>query len=154
MNVILARAFYSGKDTITPVTVAIVSVGVNVTISVLTVEALGIRGLALGIALGAWFEAVTLTVLLRRKHASVAARAIVDGGLRSLGGALLAALAAAGVLALEPAPEALSRVLTLTLELTLATSAGLAVFVLYSRVVRLPELPRSIDLFRSAVRGR
>ena len=70
MNIILARAFYSGKDTATPVTVAIVSVGVNVTISILAVDALGIQGLALGIALGAWFEATTLTVLLRRKHTS------------------------------------------------------------------------------------
>jgi len=154
MNVILARAFYSGKDTVTPVTVAIISVAVNVSISILTVEALGIRGLALGIALGAWFEATVLTVLLRRKHASIATRAVVDGGLRSLVGAVLAAVAAGVVSALDLAPDTFSRVGGLILELTLAGAAGLAVFVLYSRLVRLPELPRCIDLFRSAVRGR
>ena len=117
-------------------------------------EALGIRGLALGIALGAWFEATTLTVLLRRKHAAVDARAVVDGGLRSLVGAVLAALAAAGVLALDLVPADLSRVVSLIIELVLASGAGLVVFLLYSRLVRLPELPRAIDLGRSAIRGR
>ena len=154
MNIILARAFYSGKDTATPVTVAIVSVGVNVTISILAVGTLGIQGLALGIALGAWFEATTLTVLLRRKHTSIAARSVVRGGMLSVVGATLAALVAAVVLSVGFVPEDLSRVVTLIIELVAASAAGLGVFVLYSRAVRLPELHRSIDLFRSAVRGR
>ena len=85
--------------TITPVTVAIVSVGVNVAISVATVGALGIQGLALGIALGAWFEATTLTILLRRKHPSIEARSVVRGRAISLLGAALAAVAAAIVAA-------------------------------------------------------
>ncbi len=154
MNVILARAFYSGKDTITPVSVAIVSVGVNVAISVLAVGTLGIRGLALGIALGAWFEATTLTLLLRRRHPAIATRSVVQGGALSVVGAVIAALVAAGVLALDLAPESLSRVLALIVDLTLASAAGLGVYVLYSRLVRLPELPRSVDLARSAIRGR
>ena len=117
MNVILARAFYSGKDTITPVSVAIVSVGVNVIISVLAVGTLGIQGLALGIALGAWFEATTLTVLLRRAHRSIAARSVVRGGVLSMGGAILAGLVAAMVLSLGIAPDDLPRVVTLVIEL-------------------------------------
>jgi putative peptidoglycan lipid II flippase len=154
MNVILARAFYAGKDTITPVTVAIISVGVNVAISIAAVGTLGISGLALGIAMGAWFEATTLTFLLRRRHASIEGRAIVSGGALSLVGAALAAVTAALVLALGLAPAGLSSVLALILELTLATGAGLAVYLLYSRVVRLPELPRAIGLVRSAIRPR
>ncbi len=145
MNVILARAFYSGKDTVTPVTVAIVSVGVNVAISVAAVGALGIRGLALGIALGAWFEATTLTILLQRRHATISVRPVVEGGALSLVGAVIAGLVAAGVLALGITPEGLSRVVGLIIELTLAAAAGLAVYVLYSRLVRLPELERSVD---------
>jgi len=154
MNVILARAFYSGKDTITPVSVAIVSVGVNVTISILAVGTFGIQGLALGIALGAWFEAITLTLLLRRKHASVAARSVVRGGALSLVGAVLAGLVAAVMLSLGLVPDDLSRVLTLVLELVAASAAGLGVYLLYSRLVHLPELPRVIALGRSALRGR
>ncbi len=154
MNVILARAFYSGKDTVTPVTVAIVSVVVNVTISILAVGALGINGLALGIALGAWFEATMLTLLLRRKHASIAARSVVEGGVLSAIGALLAGLVAAGVLSLDLSPAGASRVSGLIIELGAASIAGFGVYLLYSRLVRLPELSRALDLGRAAIRGR
>jgi putative peptidoglycan lipid II flippase len=154
LNIILARAFYSGQDTATPVTVAIISVGLNVAISLATVGELGIRGLALGIAVGAWFEATTLTVLLRRRHASIHARPVVSGGAASLLGAVVAALVAAGVLALGLAPDDIPRVVGLVIELTAASGAGLVVYLLYSRAVRLPELPRTIGLLRSGLHGR
>ncbi len=152
LNIILARAFYSGKDTITPVSVAIASVGVNVVVSVATVDRLGLGGLALGIAVGAWFEAVALTLLLARRHASVHAAPVVRAGISSLVGALAAGLAAAAVLALLPVPGVTGRAVTLGLELLLASVAALAVYVTYSWLVRLPELPRTIGLLRSALR--
>jgi putative peptidoglycan lipid II flippase len=154
MNVILARAFYSGKDTVTPVSVAIVAVAVNVAISLAAVGTLGISGLALGIALGAWFEAITLTLLLRRRHRSIEAGPIIGGGALSLAGAVVAGLVAAAVLALGPAAGGLPRVAGLVIELGLAAGAGLATYVLYSRLVRLPELDRALDLLRAARHGR
>jgi putative peptidoglycan lipid II flippase len=154
MNVILARAFYSGKDTITPVSVAIVSVAVNVTISVAAVGTLGISGLALGIALGAWFEAITLTLLLRRRHRSVEAGPVIGGGALSFAGAVVAGLVAAAVLALLPESAEVPRAIGLVIELGLAAGAGLATYVLYSRLVRLPELDRALDLARAARHGR
>ncbi len=51
-------------------------------------------------------------------------------------------------------PEGYGRVPTLLAQLILSAGAGLVVYLLYSRLVRMPELPRSIDLFRSAIRGR
>jgi putative peptidoglycan lipid II flippase len=151
LNVILARAFYSGKDTVTPVTVAIASVGVNVVVSIATVDRLGISGLALGIAVGAWFEAITLSLLLRRRHAAVHLRPVLDGGARSLLGAVVAALLAGGVLALDVAPVGMPVFVGLLLELMLAGGVGLAGYLLYSLAVRLPELPRTIGLLRSAL---
>lgn len=153
MNVILARAFYSGKDTLTPVSVAVASVGVNVVVSLLSVETLGLAGLALGIVVGAWFEAVTLTALLARRHAAVSALPVISAGSLSLVGAIAAGLAAALVLGLLPVPEALGRVIGLTLDLALASIAGLAVYLAWSRLVRLPELPRTVGLLRSALRS-
>lgn len=152
LNVILARAFYSGKDTVTPVAVAILSVGVNVAISLATVTQLGIAGLALGIAVGAWFEAVTLMVLLRRRHPGIAAGPIVVGGAVSLVGALLSAAAATAVLSLQLGADGLPRTLAVLVSLTAAGAVGLGVYLLYSRLVRSPELPRTIGLLRSAVR--
>ena len=61
---IQARAFYARQDTRTPVLAAILAVAINVVVSVVTVGALGLRGLALGIALGAWAEALALSLVL------------------------------------------------------------------------------------------
>jgi putative peptidoglycan lipid II flippase len=154
LNVILARAFYSAKDTVTPVSVAIASVAVNVAVSLATVERLGTDGLALGIAAGAWFEAVVLLVLLRRRYRRVDAVAVTRGGLLSLVGALLAGLVTYALLVVMPLPAGVPSRLSLALELVVVTVVGLAIYLLYSRVVRLPELPRTIDLARSAIRGR
>jgi putative peptidoglycan lipid II flippase len=151
LNIILARAFYSGKDTVTPVTVAVIAVAVNVAISVATVGRLGLQGLALGIAVGAWFEAVSLTLLLHRRHLTVAVAPVVNGAALSLVGALGAALLAAAVLALAPDPMTLGLV-GLALELALAGAVAVIVYVAYSRAVRLPELPRTVGLLRSALR--
>jgi hypothetical protein len=68
-------------------------------------------------------------------------------------GAIAAGLAAALVLGLLPVPEALGRVIGLTLDLALASIAGLAVYLAWSRLVRLPELPRTVGLLRSALRS-
>lgn len=153
LNIILARAFYSGKDTITPVSVAIASVGVNIVVSVATVERLGLAGLALGIAAGAWFEAVSLTLLLARRHASVRVAPVVRAGALSLVGAAAAGLVAAAILLVLPVPAGTGRVLALGLQLLLASAAALLIYLGYSRVMRLPELPRTIGLLRSALRS-
>ena len=154
LNVILARAFYSGKDTVTPVTVAIVSVALNVLISLATVERLGLQGLALGIAIGAWFEAITLTWLLRRRHGSIDARPIVSGGFISLVGAVIAALLAAAILSIDGAVFGTTGYFALLAQLIIAALVATAAYLLYSRLVRLPELPRTIGLLRSAIRHR
>ncbi len=133
-------------------TVAIISVGVNVVVSLATVERLGLQGLALGIAAGAWFEAITLAVLLHRRHQAIEARLIVSGGAISLLGAMASGLVAAVVLAITPDASGAGRLVGLTIELVLASTAALAVYVAYSRLVRLPELPRTIGLLRAALR--
>jgi putative peptidoglycan lipid II flippase len=64
---VLARAFYADQDTRTPVVGAMLAVGINIAVSVLSASALGIRGLALGIAIGAWVEATFLLLRLAAK---------------------------------------------------------------------------------------
>jgi putative peptidoglycan lipid II flippase len=152
LNVILARAFYSGRDTVTPVSVAVASVVINVVVSIVSVDRLGLQGLALGIVVGAWFEAVALTLLLGRRHPAVLVQPIVSGGVASLVGALAAGLTAAIVLAVTPIPTGLTPALGLLLGLIIASAAAVLVYLAYSRLVRLPELPRTVGLLRSALR--
>lgn len=150
---ILARAFYADKDTRTPVIAAVLAVVVNVVVSVLTFGSLGLSGLALGIAVGAWVEAVLLTVLLRERTAGL--------GLESLGralaefsvGALLAALAALSVVRVSenlagPDPGKVA----ILLQSAAAFAAASAVYLAYSRVLRVPELSSSIGILRQMMR--
>ena len=60
---ILARAFYAARDTLTPVFAAILAVAINITFGIVavTVLGLGLGGIALGIALGSWAEALLRT---------------------------------------------------------------------------------------------
>ena len=153
LNVILARAFYSGQDTRTPVFVAVASVAVNVVISVSTVGFLGLSGLALGIALGGWLEATVLAFLLWRRSASLDMGSLITAlGVFAVG-ALLAGGVAFGTVRLtelglgtDPGKPGL------LLQVALATTAAAVTYLLYGRAVRAPELDRSLGLIRSAVR--
>jgi putative peptidoglycan lipid II flippase len=153
MIVVLARAFYSGQDTRTPVIAAILSVGVNVIISITTVGALGLSGLALGIAVGAWFEAILLAVLLWQRTPGAGIETIVGPGINFLAGSAFSAAAAFAVLRLLEPVFGLEpgRLLTFV-EVVLASSAAALTYVLYSVVTRIPELGVSINLLRSAFR--
>ena len=156
LNVVLARAFYSAQDTRTPVTIAIGSVFLNVAVSVATVGTLGLSGLALGIAVGGWAEAVVLSAILWRRTPQFRLLSIIAGGLLSLIGALLAgaaSVAAAQAIAtfLDASRHLESPRSAALLEMLVASSAAAAIFLLYSRLVRIPELPRAFGLLRSAL---
>jgi putative peptidoglycan lipid II flippase len=153
LNVVLTRAFYSGQDTRTPVTIAIGSVVINVVVSVATVGTMGLAGLALGIALGGWFEAIVLSLILWHRTHAVPLRPILLAGVVSLMGALLAATFAWLVLraVVDRLGQSTGR-LDALVELVIAGSISLASYLLYSRLMRIPELSQSIRLVRSAVR--
>jgi putative peptidoglycan lipid II flippase len=153
--VVLARAFYAGQDTRTPVMAAIVSVAVNVAVSIVTVGFLGLSGLALGIAAGAWVEAALLAVILARRtpeiHLDSVGRALVEFGV----GAAIAGVAGAiavrlidALIGVDPGKIALA------IQVICAGLAALAAYLLYSRLLRVPELPQTLDLLRGLLRRR
>ena len=154
MIAVLARAFYATHDTRTPVLAAFVSVGVNVTVSVLTVGTLGLAGLALGIALGAWVEVLILLWRLAGVIPGVGIGREARWWLVFGGGA---ALAGAGAwLSLRLLRELLGPdpgKVALAVELVIATAASAAVYVAYSRLLRLGEPAAVLSLARRAVRG-
>jgi putative peptidoglycan lipid II flippase len=158
LNVMLARAFYSARDTATPVAVAVASVGVNVVISLATVERLGLAGLALGIAVGAWFEAIVLTLLLGRRRVALDTRAVVRAGSAALAGSLVAAAAAfVTLVAIDgvapPQPIGHGIVGSLIRVVAAGAVSGL-VYLLYSRLMRLAELQMTVDVLRAALHRR
>ncbi|HUG49230.1 MAG TPA: murein biosynthesis integral membrane protein MurJ [Candidatus Limnocylindria bacterium] len=155
MVVVLARAFYSGQDTRTPVVVALLSVAVNVAISVSTVGTLGLSGLALGIAAGAWFEATLLGIILWQRTPGAGLENITRPLIVFTGGALLAGLTALVVVRLTEMylGTDLDR-LALLGQVALASLAAGAVYAAYSRLLKVPELPDTLNLLRSVLRRR
>jgi putative peptidoglycan lipid II flippase len=155
MNVVLARAFYSEQDTRTPVVVALMSVAVNVVVSVATVGTLGLAGLALGIALGGWFDTIVLSLLLWRRSHHLQMRTVLNGILIFTVGSALAGAAALAVTRyghpiFGPHP---ARPLLFT-EMVVAALVAALVYVVYSRILRVPELNRIVGLALAELRRR
>jgi putative peptidoglycan lipid II flippase len=153
LNVVLTRAFYSDQDTRTPVILACLSVVVNVIVSVATVSTMGLAGLALGVAVGGWFETICLSVLLDRRTEAIPARAITFGALVSLGGALIAGAVALGgwAVATSAIGDTPGRLMTLVAGGVVGLAA-LATYLLYSRIMGIPELPQAVRLLRAGTR--
>lgn len=155
MIVVLARAFYSGQDTRTPVIAAVLSVVVNVVVSVATVGGLGLSGLALGIAAGAWFEALLLAVLLWQRIPGVGLERLIVPFFQFVVGAVLSALTALVVLRLvELQVGAEPGRLATFFEVVLATAAAAGVYALYSLIVGIPEFRETLGLVRSVFSRR
>ncbi len=64
---IASPSFYSMGDSRTPATVSVISIGVNLALNLMLVRVMGYRGLALGTAIAALFNAGTLLYLLGRR---------------------------------------------------------------------------------------
>jgi putative peptidoglycan lipid II flippase len=69
MNHIITKAFYSLKDTVTPVRISVIMVGVNVVLDLILVRYLSFSGLALATSLVAVLNCICLFISLKRKHA-------------------------------------------------------------------------------------
>jgi putative peptidoglycan lipid II flippase len=151
--VILARAFYAGRDTLTPVVAAVIAVIVNVTIGVATVGTLGLPGLALGLAVGSWIETGILVVILWRRVPGFGVRSLADAAVRSGICAIGAGLAMLGTSrAVEAALGFDLGKPALAVQVVIAGSAGALVFLGLARLLRIPELPTILGLMRDALR--
>ena len=69
MIIVLSRAFFAARNTWIPVAAALVSVVVAVGTAALLIGPLGIFGLALGVTVASWVEAILLLGAFRYRHA-------------------------------------------------------------------------------------
>jgi putative peptidoglycan lipid II flippase len=153
--IVFARAFYSGHDTRTPVITALFDTFICVSIGVVTVGSLGLSGIALGIATGAWAEATSLGILLWRRTPGAGLEGILRPFVVFLIGAVIAGLAALVVVRLtDPMIGVQPGKLALLGQSLAAAAAGGLVYAIYTRTLRIPELSDSIDLVRSLLRRR
>ncbi len=156
---VLARAFYARQDTLTPVVVAVGAVLVNTTLAVLLVGPLGLPGVAIAIAIAAWLEATTLTLLLRRREGPLGLAAITDVALR-----VLVASAIAGAIAifvhllvgpvLAPDPATLGRpgIPGLAAVILIVTAAFASAFWVLAFALRIDDARTIVAIMVDAIR--
>jgi len=155
---VLARAFYALQDTVTPVVAGVVAVGVNIVVGVGLVGPLGLTGLAVAIAVGAWLETAILVVLLGRRLPGLGLREVWIVMAKSTVAAVPGALVAWGVSTLLVGAWGTDASFLVTLvRLCLATAAGAAAMLAASLALRIEE-PRRIvgivlDLMHRRSRG-
>ena len=146
------RSGYAARDTRTPVAAALVAVAVSVAISIALAPSLGVVGLALGIAIASWLEALILFALLDRRVPTLDVASIVRGGGLAAGCATAAGAGAwlvldVGRLVLGPTPAKIG----IAGELGVAALVTAVVYLGLARLLRIPEVPTIVHLLRSAL---
>jgi putative peptidoglycan lipid II flippase len=136
---IASPSFYSLRDSRTPVTVSVIAVLTNLTINLALVRVMGYRGLALGTALAAIFNAGTLLWLLRRRLGGLDDRRLLIAFAKILAASVAmgaaARLTASWLATWLPPTHFFLR----AIEVGSAITVGLVVLVASARLLRLAE---------------
>jgi putative peptidoglycan lipid II flippase len=145
---VVAPAFFSLKDTRTPVAIGVVVVAANIGLSLLLMGPLGVGGLALALSVSQVLNFVLLVVWLERKVGPTEKRRWIAGALKAaaaaglMGAALRAAWPALGV---DGAPFAVRAA-----ALFGAILAGIALYVGLLRIVSPADLRSVAGLLKKA----
>jgi putative peptidoglycan lipid II flippase len=148
---ILARAYYSVKDTATPLVMTVIAIAINVALAILLAPTLGINGLALANSVATLAEAALLIFVfaprarLRLGTLSVSTLRHLAASL-SMGVAMFVFIRVTNLpldLSLNP-PKALLLVQTL-----IAMTFGAGVYVVSSSLFRVGELEEILGVVRS-----
>lgn len=90
---LLNRIFYALQDTLTPVTVGVVTIVVNITLNFLLIKPLGHGGLALAYSLAGFVNMLALLYILRKKIGTIDGKKIFQSFVVTLGISLVMGLA-------------------------------------------------------------
>jgi putative peptidoglycan lipid II flippase len=147
----LTRVFYAHHDTRTPVKISVATVVVNVGLSYVFMQVLGVGGLALGTTVALTLNFFVLLYLLRRK--------IGPMGLGRLAGSLLRVAGASAVMGVVvwAVDYGLSRAIEGTasgdaIRVVVGLTAGLLTYVFAAKLMKSPELAEVKDMMRTVFR--
>ena len=141
---IASPTFYTLRDSRTPVIVSVLSVLANLAINLALVRVMGFRGLALGTALAAMFNAVTLLWLLRRRLGGLEGRRIATSLIKIVIASMVMGLAAWSMSFWMTRAIPDDALLWKAVRVTAAIATGVAVLVLSARVLRIAEFEEAL----------
>jgi putative peptidoglycan lipid II flippase len=148
---IASPVFYALGRSRIPVALSVVSVCVNVVLSVVLVRAMGFRGLALATSIAALVHGSLCVLLLRRQLGSIGLRHLLATLLTTT---LAAAVMAAVTVTVDHALYAIASgggALSQTASLGLSITAGLVSLVVGARLLGIPEFEELTGELRSRV---
>jgi putative peptidoglycan lipid II flippase len=142
---IASPSFYSMGDSRTPATVSIMSVGLNLGLNLVLVRMMGFRGLALGTAIAALFNAGTLLFLLSRRLDGLDERRVLIALGRIIAASVVMGAASYGAILwlaqAVPSAEWYWR----AVRVSLAIGAGLIVLAVSARAFGISEFNDASD---------
>lgn len=150
----LSRAFYALKDTKTPVAIAVLSIVVNVVLSVVLVKYMAQGGLALAYSIAGIFNMVVLIVLLNRSIGDIGNTALCKSTCQTIAislimGAIVWVLNTAMEAALPPSSKAVQLV-----EIIVAIGVGAAVYAALSLALKMPEAEQIMRILNRKLHRR
>ena len=150
----LSRAFYALKDTRKPVAVAVLSIAVNVVLSIILVRYMAQGGLALAYSVAGIFNMVVLIVLLNWQIGDIGSWALLKSTAQTtlislVMGAVVWLLAHFWQLYLP-----ISSKLAQLAEILLVTGLGIGLFMFLAMLWHMPEAEQLLGILRRKFRPR
>lgn len=150
----LSRAFYALKDTKTPVAIAVLSIAVNVVLSILLVGPMAQGGLALAYSIAGIFNMVVLIILLNRSIGDIGSNALFKSTCQTIG---ISLVMGAIVWVLTEAMESFLPLASKTvqlLEIIVAIGVGVAVYAALSLALKMPEAEQIMRIINRKLHRR
>ncbi len=141
---IASPSFYSLRDSRTPVTISVISVLANLSINLALVGVMGYRGLALGTALAAMFNAGALLWLLRRRLGGLEGRRIAIALAKILVASGAMGLAAHATASWIDAAWPATSLVPKLVQVAGAIAAAVAVLIAGARLLRIQEFEDAV----------
>lgn len=144
----LSRAFYALKDTKKPVTVAVLSIVVNVLLSIVLVRYMAQGGLALAYSIAGVFNMVVLIVLLNCKVGDIGTAALWRSLAKTTLISCVMGVVVRGLTQVAESLLPLDNKLWQLAELGLVIAVGMAVYAALALLWRMPEAEQIIGILR------
>lgn len=137
---IVSPTFYALGDSRTPVTISVLSVLANLVLNVILVEVMGFRGLALGTAIAALFNAGALLLLLRARVHGLDGRPLLVASAKIFVASAMMAIVAHGALVWIAGVWPAEGELPKAGRLAFAMGAAFVALLISGRALRIDEL--------------
>ncbi|MFQ5457339.1 MAG: murein biosynthesis integral membrane protein MurJ, partial [Myxococcota bacterium] len=141
---VLVPAFYALGRTRAPVTISVLSVGINVALNIALIGPMGYRGLALATSLASLLNFLLLVVFIRRAAGDIGSAGLLSALVRVAVASVAMGIAAAGV---HRWAEGLLGSATLGAQaasLAAAIAAGIGVLLVAGRLLRVREIEAAL----------